>query len=272
MPDAYAEITAAPPAILNVLINVLELRAADPRQKDMRDAYLSQLTLPAGGRVLEAGCGTGAVARDLAGRFARCDVVGLDPSPVFLAKARELAATVANLRFDEGDARDLPYDSGSFDAVVFHTCLCHIPDPAKALRQAFRVLRAGGQLVVFDGDYATTTFATSDHDPLQACADAAVEALVHDRWFVRRLPSLARAAGFQIERFDSHGYAQTTKPDYMLTLLDRGADALASSKRIGPTLADALKKEARRRVDSGEFFGSISFASLIARKPTAVRA
>jgi hypothetical protein len=94
-----------------------------------------------------------------------------------------------------------------------------------------------------------------------------VAALVHDRWFVRRLPSLARAAGFEIERFDSHGYAQTARPDYMLTLLDRGADALADAGRIDPTLADSLKREARRRVDSSEFFGSIAFASLIARKP-----
>lgn len=166
MPDVYAEITAAQPAILDRLINVLELRAADPRQKEMRDAYLARLTLPKGARILEAGCGTGAVARDLAGRFTPCDVVGLDPSPIFLARARELAATLSNLRFDEGDARDLPYDSGSFDAVVFHTCLCHIPDPAKALRQAFRVLRRGARLAVFDGDYATTTFAIGDHDPL----------------------------------------------------------------------------------------------------------
>ena len=268
MPDTYAEITTAQPAILDLLMNVLELRAADPRQREMRDAYLSRLALPKGARILEAGCGTGAVARDLAGRFMPCDVTGLDPSPVFLAKARELAAAVSNLRFDQGDARELPYDTGSLDAVVFHTCLCHIPESAKALRQAFRVLRPGGHLAVFDGDYATTTFAVGDHDPLQGCADAAVSALVHDRWLVRRLPSLARAAGFRIERFDSHGYAQTTEPDYMLTLVDRGADALVNSERIDPTLADSLKREARRRVDAGEFFGFIAFASLIARKPT----
>jgi ubiquinone/menaquinone biosynthesis C-methylase UbiE len=267
MPDVYAEIATARPEILNLLMNVLELRGADPRQKEMRDAYLSRLALPKSAKILEAGCGTGAVARDLAKRFTPCDVVGLDPSPVFLAKARELAATIANLRFDEGDARELPYETASFDAIVSHTCLCHVPDSAKALQQTFRVLRPGGRLAVFDGDYATTTFAIGDHDPLQDCADAAIAALVHDRWFVRRLPSLARAAGFEIERFDSHGYAQTTSADYMLTLVDRGADALTNTNRIDPTLADGLKKEARRRVECGEFFGFIAFASLIARKP-----
>jgi SAM-dependent methyltransferase len=194
-------------------------------------------------------------------------VVGLDPSPVFLAKARELGASLPKLRFEEGDARVLPYESQTFDAVIFHTCLCHVPNPEKALEEAFRVLRPGGQLAVFDGDYATTSVAIADHDPLQDCVEAAVAGLVHDRWLVRRLPGLARSAGFDIESFDSHGYAQTADPDYMLTLVDRGADLLMKSWRIEPALADAFKAEARRRAETGAFYGFIAFASLIARKP-----
>ena len=266
MPDPYAQIASAEAEVLNLLIEVLELRAADPRQKEMRDAYLSWLSLPQDAHVLEIGCGTGAVARDVATRPNVGDVVGLDPSPVFLAKARELATGIPNLHFEEGDARALPYENNRFDAVIFHTCLCHVPDPPMALQEAYRVLRPNGQLAVFDGDYATTTCAIGDHDPLQACADAAIAAFIHDRWFIRRLPALARSAGFQIERFDSHGYVQTESPDYMLTLIDRGADALANARRIDAMLADGLKREARRRAHSGEFFGFIAFASLIARK------
>lgn len=91
---------------------------------------------------------------------------------------------------------------------------------------------------------------------------------VNDRWLVRRLPPMVTAAGFRIERFDSHGYLQTSAPDYMLTLVDRGADLLAASERIDAQLADDLKKEARRRVDHGRFFGFIAFAGLIASKST----
>jgi len=267
MSDVYAHIATADPAILEVLVKALELRAADARQKAMREAYLSWLDLPPAARVLEAGCGTGAVSRELAQWPQVGSVVGLDPSPVFLAKARELAAGLPKLRFEEGDARVLPYESQAFDAVIFHTCLCHVPNAEKALEEAFRVLRPGGQVAVFDGDYATTTVATGDNDPLQNCVDAVVAALVHDRWFVRRLPSLAKSAGFQVERFDSHGYAQTAAPDYMLTLIDRGAEVLAKSWRIEPALAEALKAEARRRAETGAFFGFIAYASLIARKP-----
>jgi hypothetical protein len=51
----------------------------------------------------------------------------------------------------------------------------------------------------------------------------------------------------------------------MLTLVDRGADLLVASATIGVDQAETLKSEARRRVTAGEFFGQISFLSVIAR-------
>ena len=53
---------------------------------------------------------------------------------------------------------------------------------------------------------------------------------------------------------------------YMFAIVDRGADALLASGRITLEAADALKAEARRRSDAGEFFGHIAYASLIATK------
>ena len=51
----------------------------------------------------------------------------------------------------------------------------------------------------------------------------------------------------------------------MLSIVDRGADALLGTGRIGVDAAEALKAEARRRSDEGEFFGHIAYASLVAR-------
>src|SRR5215475_12820702 len=67
-----------------------------------------------------------------------------------------------------------------------------------AIDEAHRVLRAGGWRSVFDGDYTTITVALSDHDPLQACVDAVLTKGLENRWLVRRLPALVRAAGFEI--------------------------------------------------------------------------
>jgi hypothetical protein len=50
----------------------------------------------------------------------------------------------------------------------------------------------------------------------------------------------------------------------MLTIVDRGADMLVGAGRIGGDLATALKNEARRRVETGTFFGHLAYASVIA--------
>jgi hypothetical protein len=104
-------------------------------------------------------------------------------------------------------------------------------------------------------------------DPQQVCIEAVKAAFINDMWLVRRLPSLLPAAGFELLGTRSHGYLQTSQPEYMLTLVDRGADTLAASARVGPELCAALKAEARRRADDDRFYGSIGFTSFIARKP-----
>jgi ubiquinone/menaquinone biosynthesis C-methylase UbiE len=267
MPDVYAVITDVDTATQERLADVLEMRAADPQQQAMLDAYLAEVELPPSARVLEIGCGTGAVARVLARRPEVAEVIGVDPSPVFVARARELAAEQANVVFEEGDARALRFPDDHIDAVVFHTVLCHVPEPERAVAEAFRVLRPGGVLAICDGDYATISVALGEPDPLQDCIEAVKAAFINDLWLVRRLPSVLRSAGFELGRYRSHGYLQTSEPEYMLSLVDRGADTLAAWGRIGQELGASLKAEARRRAEAGEFYGFIGFVSLIARTP-----
>jgi SAM-dependent methyltransferase len=229
----------------------------------MLERYTAALDLADGARVLDVGCGTGPVSRYLATLPGVGAVVGVDPSPVFVERARELADD-PRLSFHVGVARELPLPDRSFECVVFHTVLCHVDGVEQALAEAHRVCRPGGTLAVFDGDYATATVATSENDPLQACMDAAVDGLVHDRWVTRRLPRLMQDAGFALVRVDGHAYT-TTGSTYMTTIVERGADALAAGGVVDARTADALKAEAAVRVAEGRFFGHIAYTSAIAR-------
>lgn len=267
MADVYLTIGEAGAEVIDPLIQILELRAADPGQRAMREAYWSDVEFPPGARALEVGCGPGPVTRALARWPGVGEVVGIDPSALFITKARELAAGLPGVSFEVGDAVCLPLKDSSFDVVVFHTTLCHVPGPEKALAEALRVLRPGGTLAIFDGDYSTTTVALSEGDPVQACVRAVLDGLVYDRWLVRRLPKLLLEAGFEGVRLRGHSYVEApSSAGYMLALIGRGADGLLSRGEIGPDTAEALKAEARRRSDAGEFFGHIAYASLTARK------
>jgi ubiquinone/menaquinone biosynthesis C-methylase UbiE len=265
MPDVYATITDADAELQAKLAGVLELRAADPRQREMLAEYSAALDLPDGAELLEVGCGTGAVCRYLTTLPAAGHVTGVDPSPLFVARARELALGLP-ADFMTGDGRALDFEDASFDAVVFHTALCHMPECERALAEAHRVLRPGGRLAVFDGDYATTTLGRDAADPLQSCAEAVLEMLVHDPWLMRRIVPLLAAAGFQAGELRGHAYTSTAGTDYFVALVDRGADALAARGTIGAPLAEALKDEGRARIADGAFFGHIAYASVVAAR------
>jgi len=267
MSDVWAQIAELDPSMQSRLADVLETRGADVQQRGMRETFLDSVAFPIGSRVLDVGCGTGVLTRVLAARPEIDEVVGVDPATSLLERARALADGLPGTTFLEGDARSLPVDNETFDVVVFDSTLSHVTGVEQALVETFRVLKTPGWLAVFDGDYATTTVALADHDPLQECVNAMMAISVNDRYVMRRLPSLARQAGFELDRFDSYGFADMSADGYMVTVVERGVDILETSRQIGRATAEALKAEVMRRATEGTFFGHIAYASLVARKP-----
>lgn len=97
-----------------------------------------------GDRVLDVGCGTGVLAREAARRAGSSgSVTGIDVNPGMLSVAAKLAPQI---RWDEGVAEQLPFDSGSFDAVVSQFALMFFGQAA--LSEMWRVLAPGGRLAV----------------------------------------------------------------------------------------------------------------------------
>jgi SAM-dependent methyltransferase len=269
MPDVYSSVAELDVATQERLAAVLETRGNDPQQRALRHEFLSGIEFPPRARVLEVGCGTGALTRLIARWPNVAEVIGVDPADSFLREATKLVAGICNVSFQKADGRSLPFKDTEFDVVIFDSTLCHVPEPGRALAEAFRVLRPSGWLAIFDGDYATTTVALGDHDPLQTCVDAMMKNSVNDRWLSRRLPGMVRGYGFELGKFRSHGYLDALNPTYMLTVIDRGADLLLSLDQIGEELAATLKSEARRRIEQHCFFGHIAYVSLLAQKPSA---
>lgn len=266
MPDIYVDPDAIPADILDQMKVSLERRAATPQQSAALRSYLGDIDFPDGARVLDVGCGTGPQARTIAGLPGVGEVIGVDQLEPFLERARDLASELDNVSFRQADARELPFEGESFDVVVLHTLLTHVPGAEDVIAEVHRVLRSGGQVAIYDGDFTTMTVATSDADPLQACIDAFVEGNVHDRWLVRRLPALLRAAGFDPAPARSHGHLDTEAPQLTRGWTERGALYMRQWGRIDAAMETALVAECARRIEAGTFYGFMNYVSIVARK------
>jgi ubiquinone/menaquinone biosynthesis C-methylase UbiE len=132
--------------------------------------------------LLDMGCGTGQTLLFLKKQFPRSTLHGIDFSPlaVSLAKGHKLK----NIRRGRGEK--LPYQNNSFDTVLMLDVIEHIKDDLAAVKEAKRVLKPGGKLIITT---PALQFIWSDHDSNQG----------HYRRYTRRqMRSLARRAGLRI--------------------------------------------------------------------------
>lgn len=270
MADPYATIDQAADEVQLAIAGAMEARSTEPAQIRMRQRYLRDANVSKGAKAVDLGSGTGHLARELVEVFECGDVLGLDFSPIMVTRARELHEGVQRLEFRQGDARDTGLPDGSFDLVVLHTVLCHVPGPEKVVAEAFRILKPGGTLAIFDGDYDTSSVALFDNDPLDAVVQWFIRENVHDLWLTRRFAPLVSGAGFEIGKVEGHAYLAEGDAPYFRTVVARGADVMAGGGLMTQETADAVKAEAAARIEQGRFFGFMSFLSLIASKPSQV--
>jgi ubiquinone biosynthesis O-methyltransferase len=147
---AIAILTAARPQLHRIANSYARWRSS--RLGRITDALERQLLARLLGRVdgkklLDVGCGDGAMALELARKGATVTALDADPSMIAAARLRAENETT-HIQFVEGDAERLPFDDATFDVVVAVTVLCFVPDAERAVKQIARVLKPGGRLVI----------------------------------------------------------------------------------------------------------------------------
>jgi len=117
------------------------------------EAFVRWLDVPAGGRWVDVGCGTGALTEEILALADPRQVVGVDPSEGFLASARARISD-SRVEFHSADAQSLPLPDRHFDAVVSGLALNFVPDPRRAVAEFVRVAAPGGATAAYVWDYA----------------------------------------------------------------------------------------------------------------------
>lgn len=135
--------------------------AEDPLEQQRTLAYLSTRTarshaafmLPyirPGARILDCGCGPGSITRELAGLVPGSTVVGIDSDAEKLAAAQKLGGA----KYVQGSVYQLPFETGSFDAVLAHALFQHLAEPERGLAELYRVTAPGGVVGVRSPDWS----------------------------------------------------------------------------------------------------------------------
>ncbi|MBX7268169.1 class I SAM-dependent methyltransferase [Micromonospora sp. Llam7] len=101
-------------------------------------------------RILDVGCGTGAMLRRIAWLFPSAELFGVDPAPGMVAEARRRTAEDFGITYVQGTAEELPYDDGHFDLVVSTLCFHHWRSRTEGLSEVSRVLRPGARFGLAD--------------------------------------------------------------------------------------------------------------------------
>jgi SAM-dependent methyltransferase len=232
----WRDTAAADAMTVTDLARRLEERGRAPDEAEAREVYLTLLGLAPGERVLDVGCGSGVVTREIARRVgAGGRAVGLDPSRALLAVARQLAQEAGladRIEFREGGALQLPFEDATFDAVVCATVLSHVPNGDTAILELARVLRAGGRLGIFDFDSDMTIYSHPDREVTRRIVAAASDATAVDGWLGRRLPRLFVQAGLDDVRVRGFFPLDTERGSFYANLAERSADVAVKAGAI----------------------------------------
>ena len=267
MADPYSDLGAQDAALQQRIADAMEARCLEPAQIAIRKAYLGNLELAEDARALELGSGTGHVTKDLLDIAGAATADGIEPSPVMVARAQKSFGDDDRLSFEIGDAKNTGFENETFDLVLMHTLLCHVPGPEDVVQEAFRLLKPGGVLAVCDGDYSTATTQIADFDPLDQLIRFMIDQNVTNLWIMRQISGILADVGFRLGARTGHGYVAEDEATYFLPVIDRGADRMVEEGLLFVETAEALKSEARNRVSANTFFGFMSYVSQIAVRP-----
>jgi 2-polyprenyl-3-methyl-5-hydroxy-6-metoxy-1,4-benzoquinol methylase len=268
--DVWGRTSEIDESALAVMAARLENRAKHPFFRGVIADYINALDLPRITPVIEIGCGTGVVSRRLAASPGfRGSIVATDMSPYLIEIARQHAkaeGVTERIAFEVSSATNLSVKDSDCDLVIAHTLLSHATDPVAILAESARVLRSGGQLLIFDRDFGSS--ALSLDSTIAAKIDVAdiARAFAAQPFIMRRLPKLLAEAGFAIESHRSYVIADVGRAEFFAENLTTWRRLLPVSGVIAKADADSLMDELDAASKAGTLFWANNFYTYIARK------
>lgn len=237
----------------------LEKLYSSPQIVDQRRRLRAIVGARPGERGLDVGCGVAYLACELArevgadGRIAAIDKSSdaIDASKLRVAK--EELEQLVDVRV--GNATDLQFPDETMDFVVAAQVYCYVPDVGSAIREAARVLRKGGRLVVLDSDWDMCIWASADPVLTRRVIAARGAAQFAHAHLPRDLHRLMRAAGMNLTDAQSFSIVETRydADSFSVGIIPSTGEA-ALKHGVSPEEVARWSQELRSRTSEGEWF------------------
>jgi ubiquinone/menaquinone biosynthesis C-methylase UbiE len=167
----------------------LEFQAEQPNYNIPNE--LRYLQLKGNEKVLDVGCGTGLLARELKKKYPNIEIDACDFSDIRVQQAKKLSS---NINYFVADAQNLQIES-KYDVVVSRYVFEHLPSPVLAAQEIYKACKDGGKVYIvdFDGIFLNHY---STNEELNKSLELMRESFSFDLFVGRKLPSLLKKAGF----------------------------------------------------------------------------
>lgn len=166
--------------------------------------------------------------------------------------------------FAVGDAHALDEAEGEFDAVIAHTVISHVADPLAVLAQMARRVRRGGTVAIFDGDYASMTYAHPDHDFGRRMDEALVAASFNNPRIMRELPRRLPELGLHLAAAWGDAVTEVGSGSYFRSFIETYAPYIAPSGLAPADAVDEWLRAQHEAMAAGTFFAACTYYTYLA--------
>lgn len=265
-PGGFGAVDADPAAA--ELVEALDEIASFPAVQRLRGTATALLKPRLGHRLVDVGCGTGEMARLLAGMVGPTgSMIGIESSETMLGEARRRNGNRAlPIELRLGDAYELDLDDASVDGAYCERVFQHLGQPARAMAELVRITKPGGRIVVVDTDWGMHAIHGADVELTARVVTAFAEG-ASNGWSGRRLPALFADEGIGDPVIVAETVTSTDPRRPLLSPFTLMGAAAERSGAIQPGEAERWLAQLADAASHGHFFWAFTMFAVGGQRP-----
>ena len=268
MSDVFLSIDNQPKESLSIISERLEMRSLKGQFAEFTNEYFSLLDFDKNSKILELGGGTGVIGRNFIefnnfkGKYVVSDL-SKELLNYGLNKAKKLKLNT-HLEFKQIDAMsDKVNEVDIYDAVIMHTLVSHVPNPALVIENAKKYLKKNGKIIIFDADYETLLMASGNKELDEIVNKAIKKGCVAQPKVMRVIPKIAKDLNLKLVNCKSNLLFEAGSANFFHGMGKALSTAVVKSNQLNKNIANKWILEIEKAMSEDTFFGMCPYITYI---------